>query len=155
MHTSTGNKSILVGFLIVVLGGGLVIGYLTPPDAWFANLAKPSFNPPGWIFGPVWTLLYICIAIAGWRQWVRNPRGAPLRLWWAQLLLNFTWSPAFFGAHQIDTALVGILSLFIMIVLFILSVWHTDRLSAILFLPYALWVAFASLLNGSILVLNP
>lgn len=145
----------LVGFLVLVIGGGIVISMFTPPDAWFAALEKPTFNPPNWIFGPVWTVLYVCIAVAGWRQWVRDRHGPPLRLWWLQLILNFLWSPAFFGAHQIDTAMAAVLGLFIANVLFILSVWYSDRISVVLFVPYTLWVGFAGVLNFAFLVLNP
>lgn len=92
-------------FLFLVIGGGLAIGYLTAPGEWYACLAKPSFNPPGWIFGPVWTVLYVLIAVAGWRIFERDRPGWQTRLWWAQLALNFLWSPVFFAAHRIGLAL--------------------------------------------------
>src|SRR6185437_4556277 len=95
----------LIPFLILVAGGGLAIGFLTAPGEWYAGLAKPSFNPPNWLFAPVWTLLYVLIAIAGWRIWRRDAGGWPTRLWWAQLVLNFLWSPIFFAAHRIGIAL--------------------------------------------------
>ena len=141
-------------FLVFVVGGGLVIGFLTTPGAWYAGLAKPSFNPPNWLFGPVWTVLYILIAIAGWRAWHASAGGWPMRLWWGQLALNFLWSPVFFGAHQIGLALVIILLLLAAIVGFIATAWRRDRVAALLFVPYAAWVAFASSLNASLLVLN-
>jgi tryptophan-rich sensory protein len=87
----------LILFLILVIGGGLAIGFLTAPGEWYAALAKPDFNPPNWLFAPVWTLLYILIAIAGWRVFERNRNGWPMKLWWAQLVLNFLWSPIFFA----------------------------------------------------------
>jgi tryptophan-rich sensory protein len=144
----------LVGFLVLVLGGGLAIGYVTVPGEWYAGLAKPSFNPPGWIFGPVWTVLYVLIAVAGWRIFERGRTGWPMRLWWAQLVLNFLWSPAFFAAHRIGLALIVILLLLAAIFAFIVTAWRQDRVAAWLFFPYAAWVAFASLLNGSIWMLN-
>ena len=82
------------GFLALVVGGGLTVGAVTTPGQWYAQLAKPSFNPPGSLFGPVWTVLYVLIAIAGWRTWEREP-AMPMKLWWAQLAVNFSWSPAF------------------------------------------------------------
>jgi len=85
-------------FLLLVVGGGLAIGYVTAPGNWYAQLTKPAFNPPGWLFAPVWTVLYFLIAVAGWVVWQRAPRAWPMKLWWAQLVLNFLWSPAFFGA---------------------------------------------------------
>src|SRR4051794_28977474 len=82
---------------------------ITAPGEWYAALAKPSFNPPNWLFAPVWTVLYVLIAVAGWRTFERDQRGGPMKLWWAQLALNFLWSPVFFGAHRIGLALLIIL----------------------------------------------
>jgi len=152
----------LAAFLLLVVGGGLAIGAATAPGDWYAGLAKPSFNPPGWVFGPVWTLLYILIAVAGWRVWQRErPRGRAhlfrspaMRLWAAQLVLNFLWSPVFFTAHRIDLALVIVLMLLLTVLGFIAVARTTDRLAAWLFVPYAAWVAFAAVLNGAILRLN-
>ena len=141
-------------FLALVVGGGVVLGYLTTPGAWYAGLAKPSFNPPGWLFGPVWTVLYVLIAVAGWRVWQRDRTGWPMKLWWAQLALNFLWTPVFFGAHQIGFALVVILLMFAAILAFLATAWRRDHVAALLFVPYAVWVAFALLLNGSIWMLN-
>ena len=124
------------------------------PGGWYAGLAKPSFNPPAWIFGPVWTMLYMLIAFAGWRIFERDRAGWPMRLWWAQLALNFLWSPVFFAAHRIGLALVVILLLLAAIFAFIAASWRQDRLAAWLFAPYAAWVAFASALNGSLYLLN-
>jgi tryptophan-rich sensory protein len=145
----------LLLFLVLVLGGGLTIGFLTVPGGWYAGLAKPSFNPPAWVFAPVWVVLYALIALAGWRSFERDAAGWPMRLWWAQLALNFLWSPVFFAAHRIGLALVVILLLLAAILAFIALSWRRqDRVSAWLFVPYAGWVAFASVLNGAILVLN-
>jgi tryptophan-rich sensory protein len=144
----------LLLFLLLVLGGGLLIGYATLPGAWYASLIKPPFNPPNWVFAPAWTLLYVLIAVAGWRTWLREPAGAAMKIWGAQLVLNFAWSPTFFGAKLMGPALVVILALLASIVLFIATVWNRDRISGWLFAPYAAWVAFATLLNASLLLLN-
>jgi tryptophan-rich sensory protein len=144
----------LILFVALVLGGGLVLGLVTTPGEWYAGLAKPSFNPPAWLFGPVWTVLYIVIAIAGWRVWQRDRSGWPMRDWGAQLALNFLWTPLFFAAHQVGLALVVILLMLAAILAFIATAWRLDRVAAWLFVPYAAWVAFASLLNGSIWMLN-
>ena len=143
----------LLGFVLLVAGGGVAIGYLTPPGAWYAGLVKPPFNPPGWVFGPVWTALYLMIAVAGWRVW-RRGLAVPLRIWIAQLALNFLWSPVFFAAHRIALALAIVTLLLVACVAFIAAAWRPDRTAALLFLPYAAWVAFAVLLNASILALN-
>jgi translocator protein len=144
----------LILFLVLVLGGGLALGGLTVPGGWYAGLVKPSFNPPAWLFGPVWTVLYILIAVAGWRVWQRDRGGLPMKLWWAQLGLNFLWTPVFFAAHQLGLALVVILLMLAAILGFIATAWRLDRVAAWLFVPYAAWVAFASVLNGSIWALN-
>ncbi|WP_031208341.1 TspO/MBR family protein [Mesorhizobium sp. L2C085B000] len=144
----------LLLFLLLVLGGGLLIGYATLPGEWYASLAKPPFNPPNWVFAPAWTLLYLLIAVAGWRTWERERAGAAMKIWALQLVLNFAWSPTFFGAKLVGPALVVILALLASIALFIATVWNRDRVSGWLFAPYALWVAFATLLNASLLLLN-
>jgi tryptophan-rich sensory protein len=127
------------------------------PGEWFLQLRKPSFNPPTWLFGPVWTLLYVVIAVAGWRVWARRDElgRLPLRLWIAQLVANFLWSPIFFGAHRIDLALGVIVVLLLCILAFIASTARRDRLAASLFVPYAAWVSFATALNAAFLALNP
>lgn len=140
-------------FLLLTVGGGSAIGILTAPGDWYAALEKPAFNPPNWVFGPVWTLLYIMIGVAGWLVW--KIRDARLQtIWWTQLALNFLWSPVFFGAQMLGLALVVILALLAAILTFILSARRPAPVAAALFLPYAAWVAFASLLNAALFVLN-
>jgi tryptophan-rich sensory protein len=141
-------------FIALVLGGGTLIGLMTLPGEWYAGLAKPPFNPPNWIFAPVWTLLYIMVAVAGWRTWQRGPRSAAMAVWFIQLALNFVWSPAFFGAHRIGAALVIMAAMLATIFAFIVICWPRDRTAALLFTPYAAWVAFATLLNGALWYLN-
>lgn len=148
------NRAALAPFVFLVVGGGLLIAFFTVPGAWYEALAKPFFNPPNWLFGPVWTVLYVLIAIAGWRIWQRERSGGAIKLWWLQLALNFLWSPVFFGLERIGPALVVILALLATILAFIAAVWKLDRPSAWLFVPYAAWVAFASLLNAAIWRLN-
>jgi benzodiazapine receptor len=148
------SRAALPLFLLLSVGGGLLIGTLNIPGAWYAELAKPSFNPPNWLFGPVWTVLYVLIAIAGWRTWRTARNGRAMKLWWAQMVLNFLWSPTFFGAERITLAAVIIFILLAAVLAFIAVTWRSDRVSAALFVPYALWVAFAALLNTSIAALN-
>ena len=142
---------IYAAFILGVLAIGLVLGTITRPDGWYAALAKPSFNPPNWLFAPVWTLLYVMIGVVGARTF---ERGGGMRLWLAQMVLNFAWTPAFFGLHRPGLALVIVLALLATIAAFILTRWNADRVSALVFVPYAAWVAFASLLNASIVALN-
>ena len=144
----------LIGVLVLVMGGGLSIGFLARPAEWYLQLNKPPFNPPGFVFAPVWTALYVLIAIAGWRTWTRDRKDPAMLFWAAQMALNFVWSPLFFRAHLIGVALAVVLAMLACIVAFIVRSWSRDRTAAWLFVPYAAWVSFASLLNASILILN-
>ena len=143
---------IYAAFLVAVVGIGLLIGTVTRPDGWYAALAKPSFSPPNWVFAPVWSLLYVMIAITGARTWERGSGG--FGLWLGQMALNFAWTPVFFRLHQPGLALAIIAALLVTILVFIAKRWRADRLSALLFVPYAAWVAFATVLNASIVALN-
>jgi len=141
-------------FILAVLGCGIGIGYACPPGEWHARLVKPTFNPPNWLFAPVWTVLYVLIAIAGWRTWDAGATAA-FTVWLTQLIVNFAWSPTFFRAHRGDAALAVIVALLALILVFIGLQWNADRTAALLFVPYAAWVAYASLLNATLLRLNP
>jgi benzodiazapine receptor len=144
----------VIVFLALVIGGGSTAGLVTQPGDWYSSLAKPAFNPPSWVFGPVWTFLYLLIALAGARVWQSDRNSLAMRLWGSQLALNFLWSPIFFVAHRIDLALVVVVLLLGTIIAFIVSTYGKDKVSAYLFLPYLAWVSFATLLNASLLVLN-
>jgi tryptophan-rich sensory protein len=143
---------IYVTFLFAVVGIGFLIGTVTRPDGRYAALVKPSFNPPNWVFGPVWTVLYVMIAIVGARTWESGTGGSDL--WLAQMALNFAWTPVFFRLQSPGVALAIIVAMLIAIVAFIATRWRADRISALVFVPYAAWVAFASVLNAAIVVLN-
>lgn len=145
---------LLALFLVVVIGVGAGIGLLSAPGEWYASLAKPPFNPPGWLFGPVWFVLYLLIAIAGWRTFMTEPNGAAMKLWYAQMALNWLWSPVWFSLHALWPAFAVIVALDLVVLAFIASRWRRDRTAALLFVPYAAWVLFASLLNFSIGLLN-
>lgn len=172
-HLAGMNRTLVhILFVTAVLGLGLAIGYINIPDAWYRSLAKPDFTPPDWIFAPAWSLLYIMIGIAGARSFLGRRRAAGLSgdrqaaglsgdrraaqwpLWLAQMVLNFLWSPLFFGLHQIAAALVVICLLLASIAAFIIASLRQDGISALLFVPYLAWVAFATLLNGSIFLMN-
>jgi translocator protein len=148
-------KSLFV-FLLVVAAAAAVGGYF-PPGPWYASLSKPAWTPPNWIFAPVWTLLYIGIAVAGWMVWRRNGSrvGPSLALWGAQLVLNAAWSWFFFGEHRPGVALADIGALLACIIAFIVVTYGACRPAAYLFVPYALWVAFATALNHALWRLNP
>jgi len=149
----------LAGFLLLSLVvsalGGLATA--TSVGTWYPTLAKPPFNPPDCAFAPVWTVLYGLIAIAGWRIWrlpPAPPRTRALAAFGVQLALNLLWSFLFFGLRAIGVALAEILCLLGAIAVTALLFWRLDRPAGALFLPYLLWVAFATALNASLWVLN-
>jgi tryptophan-rich sensory protein len=144
----------LLLFILLVVAGGTFIGMTTQPGPWYEALQKPWFNPPNWIFGPVWTVLYIMIGIAGWRIWRAGDNGAAMTAWWVQLVLNFAWSPAFFAMQNILLALVVVSAMWLAIVTFMVLAARTDRTAVWLFVPYLAWVSFAAVLNASIYALN-
>ena len=147
----------LTGFIAIVAAVA-AFGSLTSAGAisgWYESTPKPMWNPPNEVFGPVWTVLYILIGIAGARVWIRD-RGGPLpKLWFTQIALNFLWPLVFFAAQRPDLALVVLAGMLASILAFIALAWRRDRPSALMFLPYAVWVSFAGLLNASIWWLNP
>ena len=128
------------------------------PDAWYAALVKPAWNPPGWVFGPVWTTLYLLMGTAAWLVWRRGGWGAqrrPLSWFAAQLALNALWTPLFFGFHRIDLALLEIVVLWAAIVATIVAFARTSRAAAWLLAPYLAWVSFATFLTFTLWRLNP
>ncbi len=124
---------------------------------WYPTLVKPSWNPPSWIFGPVWTTLYVLMSIAVWRVWRRREGAAALRLalaYGGHLVLNALWSILFFGLHRPALALAEILVLWGVLAAFQRLLWREDRIAAALWAPYLLWVSFATVLNATLWWLN-
>jgi translocator protein len=148
-----GLAAILAICLGVMAVGGAVTS--TTVDTWYQTRAKPDFAPPDWVFGPVWTALYIMIAVAGWLVWRRTgARGHAQSLFAAQLALNLAWSVLFFGMTWVGVALFEIVILWIAIAATTHAFWSINRTAALLFLPYLLWVGYAAVLNGAIWVMN-
>jgi translocator protein len=124
---------------------------------WYAGLTKPWFNPPSWVFGPAWTILYVLMAVAAWRVWLAPESGArrtALLLFAVQFALNAIWSPAFFGMESPRLGLAVILALLIALAATVWRFFAVDRAAGWMMVPYLAWVAFAALLNGAIVVLN-
>jgi len=147
----------LLPFLVLTLGVGAASGYATVHDVatWYPTLIKPSFNPPNWVFAPVWTALYILMAIAAWRVWrVAGAFSRALLLFYVQLALNCAWSFLFFKDHRIAAALADIAVMFVLILATAIAFGRRDRWAGILFLPYLAWVGFAAALNGAVWQLN-
>ena len=155
-----GQWKMLVLFVIVTLAVGGLGGLATASSVttWYATLNKPGFTPPNAVFGPVWTLLYVLMAISAWRVW-RTPgsakaRQAALGFWAAQLLLNFVWSFLFFGLRAPGLALAEVLVLLLALAATLVLSWRVDRIAGLLLAPYLAWVAFASLLTFEVWRLN-
>ena len=149
----------LVVFLAICFGAAGIGGAVTTPkiDAWYATLAKPSWNPPNWIFGPVWSALYFCMAVAAWLVWRQGGcAGAKLALtlFGVQLILNVLWSCLFFGLEKPGLALMEVLVLWAAIAATMVAFWQRSIVAGSLFVPYLAWVSFASLLNFMIWRLN-
>jgi benzodiazapine receptor len=164
MNTNSSTKKFqLFPFLIsllITLGIGIVASLFTRPEiaGWYSSLNKPPFNPPAWLFAPVWTILYIMIAIAAYMVWQLRDNSTNYAtvkaVYIMQLVLNFSWSIVFFGLHGITAALLIIILLWIMILLNIRWFGKFSKLAGWLLFPYFLWVSFATALNLSIYLLN-
>ncbi len=149
----------LLGWVVLCFAVAGISGSWTAAEVagWYRTLHRPSIAPPDWVFGPVWTLLYLLMAIAAWRVW--ETPSSPMRSWgiWlflAQLALNFAWSWIFFRQHAIGTALVEIVLMWAAIVCTMAVFSRVSPLAAWLMAPYLAWVSFATLLNGAFWRLN-
>jgi benzodiazapine receptor len=146
--------------LIVVLGSlmGTISGSGGDENSWYAMLEKPSFQPPGWLFGVAWAIFYTMMAVA--LAMILNARGAAGRglavgIFILHLIANFAWSPTFFGAHQVTLAFYLLLTILALAVLSTILFWRIRRAAGLLMLPYLVWLCFASTLNYATDQLNP
>ncbi len=144
----------LAGLTLVTFCAPLA-GMISPPGDWYASLNKPEWNPPSWIFGPVWTALYLMMAGSAWLVWRRDGWRRPLWLYFTQLALNAAWTPVFFGAREIGWALVLIVVLWLAILVTLLSFLRVSRVAGGMLLPYLAWVSFAAFLNFTLWRMNP
>ena len=151
---------LLVSFAVAAFGTVTTIGSV---DGWYASAAKVAWNPPNWIFGPVWTVLYISMAVSAWLVWrqrLYDYVGPALTLYVGQLFLNSVWTPVFFGGYEIIgstslwVALAVILLLDICVIATIVSFWSIRRAAGILLLPYLAWILYATSLNWGLAILN-
>ena len=141
---------------VAMVAAAALVGSQFGPGPWYLALQKPSWTPPNWLFAPVWSVLYIAIAVAGWSVWRSKAVSVtkPILLWLLQVILNGLWSWLFFGLRRPELALIDIIALLITICCFIATAGATSRFAAWLFVPYALWVGFATALNFAIWQLN-
>ncbi len=149
----------LIVSIVICFGVAGVSSLVTQPRIpdWYAQLAKPQWTPPAWVFGPAWTALYLCMAVAAWLVWRQGGITAakvPLALFAGQLVLNGLWSLLFFGLQQPGLAAVEIGLLWIAILATTVAFWNRSRLAGLLLTPYLAWVAFAAVLNWTIWRMN-
>jgi tryptophan-rich sensory protein len=154
---SLGRKILgLVGWLLLCFVAA-AFGSLFKPGEWYAQLQKPTWNPPNWIFGPVWTVLYTMMAVAARRVWTHGgfaEQRLPLGLFLLQLILNAAWSALFFGLHNPALAFAEIVLLWLAILGTVLAFWKVHRGAGLLLVPYLAWVTFAAVLNFTLWQLN-
>jgi len=149
----------LLLFLVLCFAAAGIGGAVTTPKigTWYATLAKPSWNPPNWIFAPVWSALYFCMAVAAWLVWRQGgfpSAKVPLTLFAVQLALNVLWSCIFFGLEKSGLAFGEVLLLWTAIAATMVLFWQRSMIAGLLFVPYVAWVSFASFLNFTIWRLN-
>tara|TARA_Y200000002_G_scaffold29455_1_gene22000 strand:- start:12 stop:476 length:465 start_codon:yes stop_codon:yes gene_type:complete len=142
---------LLITFLASAIGGFTTTSFKEP---WYSQIILPSFNPPSWIFAPVWTILYIMMSVAIWKIWINSFDLKLLKFYFIHLFFNGTWSIVFFGFHQIGLALVNLIIIIIFIIMLMKKYLTRDRLSFYLMIPYFLWSSYALILNSSIFLLN-
>lgn len=146
--------------IAITLGVGALGGLATAQSVktWYPTLNKPGFNPPNWLFAPVWTTLYILIGIAAYLVWIKRDQIAhfprTVAIYLIQLILNLAWSFIFFYLHEIGFALAEIILLLIVIIINAVTFYKIDKWAGLIFIPYILWVSFASFLTYNILILN-
>ena len=153
----TKNKYLSLLILLLVTFIAPVIGsYVTSvfKEPWYSEIIQPSFNPPSWVFPPVWSTLYVMMSIAIWRVWTVFFNSRILKLYFFHLFFNCMWSIIFFGFHQIGLALINIIVILFFIIILMKEYLKIDKLSFYLMIPYFLWSSFALILNASILFLN-
>ncbi|KAI3436236.1 hypothetical protein D9Q98_002290 [Chlorella vulgaris] len=138
------------------LTAGMVVGMVIAPDVlgWYQKLKKPTWEPPNWLFGPMWSLLYCMMGVASHRVWLAGGGPLPLTLYGVQLLLNLAWSPLFFKSHNLKLAAIDITALLGVLGATIYEFSKVDKFAAQLLLPYLAWTTFAAALNYNILSQN-
>lgn len=149
------SRYLSLAVFAAIVAAAASFGAMYMPGTWYANLAKPSWTPPNWLFGPVWTVLYIMIAIAGWRAWLAGGMSAAVVVWGFNIAANALWSYLMFGQHRIGFALFDIAVVWLSTLAFIVLTANRDRSASWLFVPYLIWVSYAAALNIALWRLNP
>ena len=142
---------ILITFIAPMIGSYATTNFKEP---WYSEIILPSFNPPSWIFAPVWSTLYLLMAIAIWKIWKNSFDTRILKIYFIQLFFNSTWSIVFFGFHLIGLALINLIIILLFIIFLMKEYLIRDKISFYLMTPYFAWSSYALALNSSIFLLN-
>jgi tryptophan-rich sensory protein len=151
------NKYLFLGLILLVTFAASGIGsFVTSSfkEPWYSEIILPSFNPPSWVFGPVWTTLYIFMSVAAWSAWEKTSDKKILKIYFIHLFFNSIWSVIFFGFHQIFIALIDLGIILIFIIWLIKIYYQVNKISFLLMIPYLLWCSYALILNTTIFYLN-
>ena len=153
----TKNKYLSLGLILLVtfLASG-VGSFVTSSfkEPWYSEILLPTFNPPSWVFGPVWTTLYILMSLAAWLGWKQTSDKKILQIYFIHLFFNSLWSVIFFGFHQIFLALTNLVIILFFIIWLMRIYYQVNKISFLLMIPYLLWSSYALILNGTIFYLN-
>ena len=153
----TKNKYLSLSIIILItFSASFIGGYVTTSfkEPWYSEIILPSFNPPSWVFAPVWTALYIMMSIAIWRVWIKLSDKKILEIYFYHLFFNATWSVIFFGFHLIELALFNLIIILFFIIKLMRIYFEKERFSFYLMVPYLLWSSYAFILNLTIAILN-
>ena len=142
---------LIITFIASAIGGFTTASFKEP---WYSEIALPTYNPPSWVFGPVWTVLYILMSIAIWRIWSKFFYENILKIYFIHLFFNGLWSIIFFGFHKPIIALIDLIIIVGLVIYLTLQYKKFDKISFYIMIPYMLWVMYAFVLNFSIVILN-
>ena len=153
----TKNKYLsLILILLLTFVASAIGGFITSSfkDPWYSQIILPSFNPPSWVFGPIWSTLYFMMSIGAWLTWINNFNKKQLNIYFVHVFFNATWSIIFFGFHRIDLALLNLI-IILLFILILMKIYFTEsKISFYLFIPYLVWSSYALALNITIFLLN-
>ena len=153
----TKNKYLSLSIILVITFLAPALGSyttLTFKEPWYSELILPNFNPPSWVFPPVWSSLYLMMSLAIWKIWINYFDNKILKIYFVHIIFNSTWTVVFFGFHQIGYALINLLIILFFIVVLMKKYFQKDKISFYLMIPYLIWSCYAFVLNSTILVLN-
>ena len=142
---------LLITFVAPTIGGYATSAFKEP---WYSQIILPSFNPPSWVFAPVWSSLYLMMSLAIWKIWIKIFDSKLIKLYFAHIFFNSTWTIVFFGFHQIGLALINLIIILVFIIILMKEYFKKDKISFYLMLPYISWSSYALVLNTAIFILN-